>query len=425
MIKLGRRCISAWFVITVLVTALGTEAVASQKPVQFVVYSSEERMPLYEAFFDAFESKTGIPVEHQQCPGAQVQKWEQVITRVAGGLSPDIIGAVSVEFVQYAVQGLIEPVDGWIKRDRAEVNRIIPILVDALQWRGQQMMMPYGASGLPLVYNAQLFDERGVAYPPSEWGKQEWNWESFLATMKKLTKRDSEGNITQYGLGGPPWDSWITLPYTWGGDWIDPELKSFAGTEPGTIASLQALQDMRWNHQVMGTGGGLIEGRSAMVGWGTWQLQTMIQSPLALRLAPWFSVGSTLRGPINPAGLAIMASSANKEAAWEFAKFATIDSAGNYLFAEAAGALPGTPQAYRRWQESLQARKRDLNPLAFVQQVAEYAAVVSIRKVTTFNEINAVMIPAVDEVLNNVKSPTQAMEEVAPVVQAFIDQSAH
>jgi ABC-type glycerol-3-phosphate transport system substrate-binding protein len=213
-----------WYVATctlLLGMALSAASLAAPKDVQFVVYSSEERVPLYQENFDAFKAKTGIGVEHQQVPGSQVQKWEQVITRIAGGLSPDVIGAVSVEFVQYAANGLILPVDEWIKKDKVNTRAIIPILVDALQWRGQQYMMPYGASGLPLVYNAQLFDEAGAAYPPEVWGKREWNWETFVSTLRKLTKKDSSGNITQYGLGGPPWDSWITLPYTWGGDWID------------------------------------------------------------------------------------------------------------------------------------------------------------------------------------------------------------
>jgi ABC-type glycerol-3-phosphate transport system substrate-binding protein len=423
--KLSPRHCVLWILMLIFLH-LSVAAVAGGNAVQFVIYASEDRVPLYQQFFQAFESKTGIPVEHQQVPGSQVQKWEQVITRIAGGLSPDVVGGVSVEFPQYAAQGLIEPVDAWLKRDKANTGVVMPILINALQWRGQQFMMPYGASGVCIVYNMQLLDEAGVPHPPTEWGTPQWTWESFLAALKKLTKRDASGNITQYGLGGPPWDSWITLPYTWGGDWIDAELKRFTGNQPEALASLQAMQDMRWTYQVMGTGGGLIEGRSAILGWGTWNLKAMMDSPLPLRMAPWFRVGThDPKGPVNPNGLAVLASSCNKDASWEFVKFATLDPVGNHLFATAAGSVPGTGQAYRRWQEAVQSQKPNLNPSAFVQQVGQYGAIVNIRKVTTFNDINAVMIPAVNDVINNVKSPTQAMEEAAPVVQAFIDQSAH
>ena len=96
---------------------LSTFAYAAPRDVQFVVYSSEDRVPLYQQNFDAFKAKTGIGVEYLQSPASQVQKWEQVITRVAGGVSPDVVGAVSVEFVQYAANGLILPVDDFIQRD--------------------------------------------------------------------------------------------------------------------------------------------------------------------------------------------------------------------------------------------------------------------------------------------------------------------
>ena len=237
---------------------LSTAALAATRDVQFVVYSSEDRVPLYQQSFDAFQAKTGISVQHQPSPAAQVQKWEMVITRIAGGVSPDVVGAVSVEFVQYAANGLIMPVDDLMKRDKVDTGHVIPILVSAHQWRGRQYMMPYGASGLPLVYNVQLFDEAGVTHPPDVWDQPEWTWETFVESLKKLTKKDADGNIIQYGLATAPMDSWVTLPYTWGGDWIDDELKRFMGTSPETLSSLQALQDMRWTYEVMGTSGNLL-----------------------------------------------------------------------------------------------------------------------------------------------------------------------
>jgi multiple sugar transport system substrate-binding protein len=406
---------------------LSTAALAATRDVQFVVYSSEDRVPLYQQSFDAFQAKTGISVQHQPSPAAQVQKWEMVITRIAGGVSPDVVGAVSVEFVQYAANGLIMPVDDLMKRDKVDTGHVIPILVSAHQWRGRQYMMPYGASGLPLVYNVQLFDEAGVTHPPDVWDQPEWTWETFVESLKKLTKKDADGNIIQYGLATAPMDSWVTLPYTWGGDWIDDELKRFMGTSPETLSSLQALQDMRWTYEVMGTSGNLLfQGSAAVAGTGTWNLPTIIASPLNLRIAPWFKVGTHHpKGPINPMGLTILETSSNKEAAWEFVKFVTLDPDGNYLFANAAGALPGTSQGYRRWQESVQTQRPGLNPFAFVQQVAEHGDVSRIRMVTTFNEINAIMNPTVSAVINNLKSPTSAMEEVAPVIQALIDRSKH
>ena len=430
-----RGGMATYVVVSLLLLVLPIPVQAQSRVVDFAVYSSPERLPLYEEFFAAFTEKTGIEVNFIQVPGNQIQKWEQVITRVAGGVSPDIVGAVSVEFVQYAAVGLAQPFDPYLSMDDSvSIDDLIPSLVEAFQWQNQQYLMPYGASGVPLAYNQRLFDEAGLARPPAMWGDPGWTWESFLSVLRSLTRRDGEGNIVQFGLAGPPWDSWITLPYTWGGDWIDPELRRFTGNEPGAIAALQAMQDLRWTHHVMpqpnepgGGFTGFLTGTAAVAGAGTWNLPSMISSDQPLALLPWFRVDDNpLKGPINPVGLVMLSSAPHPLEAWEFVKFATLDPVGNYLYARAAGALPSyIGEPHQEWLRELTEQAPHLNPMVFLQQVAEHPAIVNIRKVTTFNEINTVMSAAVNDVLNNVTSPRQAMAEVAPVVQMLIDMSEH
>jgi multiple sugar transport system substrate-binding protein len=356
-----------------------------------------------------------------------------VMTRIAGGVPPDLVGAVSVEFVQYAAGGLIEPLNAYVQRDKINTGAIIPILVSALQWRGGQYLMPYGASGVTLVQNTRLFDEAGLARPPLKWNDPSWTWENFLTSMIKLTKRDSSGTTRQIGLAAPYWDSWITLPYNWGGDWIDEGLKRFTGTESEALASLQCLQDLRWVHQVMprpgeGAGGtnGFLNGTAAMAGLGTWTLQQMMNSDQPLSLTPWFRVGNyPVKGAVNPVGIAMISSSKNKDEAWEFIKFATLDPEGNYLYAQAAGAVPGTAPGYRQWLDNINVQKPSLNVACFIEQVAEHAAIINIRKVTTFNEINGIMVAKVDEIYANTIAPKAAMDQVAQVIQELIDTSNH
>lgn len=421
-------------VFALLLIASLSAFVAQARTVQFAVFSSPERVPLYEAFFAAFTERTGIEVDFIQVPGNQVQKWETIITRVAGGVSPDVVGAVSVEFVQYAATGLIQPLDLYLEMDEESLKGVIPILTSALQWQGQQYLMPYGASGVPLVYNQQLFDEAGMIRPPSAWDDAEWTWDNFVNAARRLTRVDGEGRPTQFGVAGEFMDSWITLPYTWGGDWIDADMRRFTGAEPEAVASLQALQDLRWSYHVMPQPGepggglaGLLAGTSAMGGYGTWNLQNYTQSDLPLSLMPWFRVDDhPLAGPINPIGLAMLSSAPNTLEAWEFIKFATLDPVGNYLYAQAAGALPGViGEPHQLWISELTEQSPTINPMAFLQQVAEHPGIVNIRKTTTFNEINTVMTAAVADVLSNLTSPRAAMDEVAPIVQMLIDMSEH
>lgn len=432
---MNRRESATYVLVSLLLLALSVPVVAQPRTVDFAVYASPEGLPMYEEFFDAFTAKTGIAVNFIQVPSSQIQKWEQVITRVAGGVSPDIVGAVSVEFVQYAAVGLAQPFDPFIATDPdSDVDGLVPTLVDAFQWQGQQYLLPYGASGIPLMYNQRLFDEAGVARPPAAWGDPGWTWDHFVNLLRSLTRRDGEGNIVQFGLAGPPWDGWITLPYNWGGDWIDSELKRFTGNESGAIAALQAMQDLRWTYHVMpqpsepgGGFNGFLAGKVAVAGAGTWNLPRLLESDETFTMMPWFQVDNNpLKGPINPVGLVMLSSAPHPQEAWEFVKFATMDPVGNYLYARAAGALPSyIGEPHQEWLREITDAAPEFNPMAFLQQVAEYPAIVNIRKVTTFNEINSVMTAAVNDVINNVSSPRQAMDEVAPVVQMLIDMSEH
>jgi multiple sugar transport system substrate-binding protein len=404
---------------------------AAQSEVHFVVNASVDRVPLYEDFFAAFEEKTGIKVQFQQAPGPQVGKWEQVITQIAGGLSPDIVGAVSVEFAQYADKGLLLPIDDFIMQDKVAIGQLLPTLVEALQWRGAQFMLPYGASAIGMFISPQLYDEAGLALPPSQWNQPDWTWDLFLNNLRKMTRIDGSGVVTQFGLAGHLTDAWISLPYNWGGDWISADYREFAGDKPGALAALQAQQDIRYTYHVAPLSGesgggtaGFISGTAATAVIGTWSLQSIIDSPRPLRMIPWFKVGDNMpKGTINPMGIAILSTAPNQEEAWEFVKFATTDPTGNYLYALAAGALPSHPVAYRRWQNEMQASKPTLNIGAFVQQVAEYPAIINVRKISTFNEIDSIMIPMFNQITNNQISPETGMAQIAPVIQALIDQA--
>lgn len=74
---------------------------------------------------------------------------------------------------------------------------------------------------------------------------------------------------------------------------------------------------------------------------------------------------------------------------------------------------------WMRQQETLNPR---MNPAIVVEQAASYPGFPNVMKVTTYPDIANIMIPVVDTVLNNQKTPAQAMGEV---VQALVDQSLH
>lgn len=385
----------------------------------------------FQALFEAFEEKTGINVEHRQAPGSMVNKWAETFVEVAGGLSPDLTTS-RLDFVGQAAIGLIAPLDPFLEKDREGLSNIVPVLLKPLQWKGQQWVLPYGASAVVMMYNWVLFDEAGVAYPPAVWNDPAWTFERFVADMKKLTKVTAEGVVAQFGFAGPPWDSWLTAPGSWGGDWVDLERRKFMGDDPRVLRSLQDIQDLAWVHHVMPqageSGGGLAgfqTGKVAMGGLGTWYLPQITRSGVPMTMAPWFKVGDRPpAGHVYPDGLVILRTAPNKEEAWEFLKFVTMDPRGNALRNFGAG-VPGVAAIGTEWMRQQEAVNARMNSAIVVEQAAHYPVFPSIMKVTTYTDIVKIMNPAVTAVVNNKVAPAQAMEEVAGAVQALIDQSLH
>ena len=106
---------------------------------------------------------------------------------------------------------------------------LVPPFVEALQFQGEQFLLPYGSSLLAMMYNRDHFSRAGVTDPPVQWNTPDWTYDQFVDNAKKLTLRDGEGNTTQWGISGLFWDSWITLPYPWGGAWVTDDLATWRG----------------------------------------------------------------------------------------------------------------------------------------------------------------------------------------------------
>jgi len=408
--------------------ALSAAVAAAAKPVQYVVHGNDLQLSVYRQVVAEFTAATGIPVEIITTTGGQKGKWEKVLTLIAGGVSPDVVGGVSTEFGEFAIKGLLLPLDEMIKKENANINRLIPPVVEALQFQGRQYLLPYGASVLTMVYNIHHFDRAGLAYPPKQWNTAEWTYDAFVQNAKKLTVRDSDGRITQYGVAGYFWDSWITLPYPWGGRWVSDDLRTFLGTSEEAIASLQAFQDLIHQHQVMPTAGAVANftaGKGAMAGLGTWNILSLIDSNEEWDFMPWFRVKETAQAAINPIGYCILNTSTNLEGAWELVKWITWNKKANLEYAIAAGAIPALldnlPEWRSHWQKVI---GRPVTPDIVIQQAAVHGAIIQIRKSPAFWTINDIMNTAATQAIYNRKSARTALMEVADVIQELLRQTA-
>ncbi|MGI6083111.1 MAG: extracellular solute-binding protein [Limnochordia bacterium] len=414
-------------VLALLITLSGS-TLAAPATVQYVVHGAQALIDAYREIFADFTAQTGIPVEVIATTGGQKGKWEKVLTLVAGGVSPDVVGGVSTEFGEFAISGLLRPLDDLIRTSRVRMDALVPPFIEALQLGGKQYLLPYGSSALVMFYNTQHLDTAGLAYPPREWNTRDWDYSAFVQYAKKLTIPTPDGGINQYGIAGIFWDSWITLPYPWGGRWVSDDLRTFEGTRPDTIASLQALQDLIYEHQVMPNGGGqgnFVSHKGSMAGLGTWSLAALATSDVDWDFMPWFRVKDRAQAAIFPIGYGILSTSKNMDESWELIRWLTWNEKGNLEYATAAGAIPSLrsnlPAWRNHWRETV---GRPISADVVIEQAGLYGGIVQIRKSPAFWTINDIMGAAAREVTANRKSAQAALEEVAPQIQALLEETA-
>lgn len=84
-------------------------------------------------------------------------------TRVAGGTAPDCYELNIENFAAYANKGLLAEISG------VDVSGLNDTALNAFCVNGKQYGLPESFSNVVLIYNKDLFDQAGVAYPTNDW----------------------------------------------------------------------------------------------------------------------------------------------------------------------------------------------------------------------------------------------------------------
>jgi multiple sugar transport system substrate-binding protein len=267
---------------------------------------------------------------------------QQMSTFCAGGKCPDVLMAWELTYAGLAERGVLADLNTMLARDpgfAAQLNADgITGLYDTFTFGDGQYAFPEQWSGNFLFYNKSLFADASVPAPPSNW-EQPWTFAEFLTAAMTLTKRDSSGTVTQWGLV----DTWV--PYYSAGlfgmnngtPWCRPRTNPthLNFDDDAFIDGVQFYADLAGKHRVapkaadvqsISTMDLFSSGKAAMALGGHWRYQTFSRADgldFDITVLPVGPKGHGARSNIGTTGLAIAASSLRKEQAWEFVKFAT------------------------------------------------------------------------------------------------------
>jgi multiple sugar transport system substrate-binding protein len=234
--------------VTTIVGASGTDEqpAAAAEAVEIVWLFSENPADInLEKLISTFEAANpNLKIKPLHTPSRYTEK---VHTLIASGDPPDLM-RLNDDYVQdYAVRGILKPLDDFIKKAKLDTEGFISAFWDWPKVDGKHMSWVKGLTAEVIWTNVDAFEESGVALP----SKDRWNWDDFLATAKKMTVTEGS-EIKRYG--GSVSHTFPSHEVTWsvnnGGNVYSDDGRKFLLAEPKGAEAVQWVADLALKHKV-------------------------------------------------------------------------------------------------------------------------------------------------------------------------------
>lgn len=356
--------------------------------------------------------RPGREVRVEGIPDQYVSK--MLLSHVAGAMS-DVMVLDASSAAVFIDNGLLMDLTPLIERD-PEFDLAVrwPNVVDIARRRDALYAIPNGFTPMVMFCNRALFERAGVELPTPP-----WNFETFRALARDLTRRRADGSVEQYGFSFANWaPGWIMWLWNNGGDVLSPDGERAAGTldSERNAATLAFLRDLIQRDgsapslsQAAAMGVDLFaKGRAAMTVTGHWSLVPYSKSDdirredlIVVELPTNLARSQTV---FYESGYAITAQVRHPGEAWEFIKHMTSFEARMRLTAAGIEVDGRRDVAEERAKDRLEAMFLPIVPQARPPWGS---------RVEGFEVVERAMQDAMDSVLNSNTPPIDALRRAA------------
>jgi multiple sugar transport system substrate-binding protein len=241
--------------------------------IKFWKYQDENEQKTMEMLIERFNAQsTTTKVELQVFPFDQYLG-EKLISSLAGGTGPDVFWLSAGDFLKYAMNDLISPLnDVFVKDLQAD---FLPNSLKAVSVGSNIYGIPHEMGVQSLIYDAKLFEDNHIAPPQT--------WDELIAAATKLK------TSTRYGIILPTnpdvFENFIWYSYLWsaGGDVINADWTKARINEPEGIKALKLWGDLVKSGLASPKGGApfdadVAQGKAAMAMLGHWVVDNFKQT---------------------------------------------------------------------------------------------------------------------------------------------------
>jgi multiple sugar transport system substrate-binding protein len=286
---------------------------------------------------------------------------EKMRQAIAAGKGPDVGLSYSTDIVgNFCTTGAWVDLAPWIKRDKVDLNALLPIVRSYTEYRGKRCAMPMLADTYGLYYNKTLLKAAGYDAPPKTLSELD-------AMTLKLTKKKSDGSIDVAGfvpLLNFYENTTAHVAPSFDATWLTNDGKSNLATDPAWTAMLEwqkSLADKLGSKELLKFNAGKGEEFSADNAFQTGKVAMMVdgeyriafikdQSPdIDFGTAPFpvpdHQASRYGAGYVTGNIMGISKGSKNQEAAWALIKYLTLNNDAIIKLANGIKNVPTTQAA--------------------------------------------------------------------------------
>lgn len=312
----------------------------SETTIRYFTFSAApDHLEDLDGLVQTFEANNpGIQIEVSTAPYADYFTLLQA--DVAGNDAPDAFELNYENFVTYAANGTLMDIGSYLSPE----TPFYPRALAAFQYEGKQFALPETFSTVLLFYNADLFDQAGIAYPT-----EDWTWEDAVTAGETIKALGDD----IWGLFSPVqfWEFYKKAAQNGECEFFNEAMTESTLNSPGCVATLEMMKSildsgiMPTQAQMSGVSDSelFLSGKLGMIVTGIWMFDAFKDAPFTwdVQLEP---AGSQHAHHFFANGVAVSSTSSHPEAAAKWAEFLTGSAEAATVRVDTGWELPALDQ---------------------------------------------------------------------------------
>ena len=313
---------------------------------------------------------------------------------------------------------------------RLQPERLLagPARVRQVQW--QRLRPPARHRGRRPLLQQDLFDKAGLKYPD-----ENWTWDDLLAAAEKLTVKDANGNVKQYGLAMENTNKYSILLNQNGGaifdDYRNPSKCMLS--DPKSVQAVSFFTDLLAKGYAMkdadltqagGDQGAFQSGQAAMIIQNTSRVSSFNKAnmPYDVAVIP-IPKGGKRFNPAGGAAWVMSAKSANKDAAWTFIQWLQSANGGEKIYTQRGEIFPALQSVAN--SPTFMTDQPPANKAAIITD-AKASDVGAFGYFPDWDELNSSIIaPGLDKVWTGATTPDKGLADICTQVDQFLKDKGY